>query len=215
MSEPSPAATDDHLIRSADELRSLVGEPRQAQQTKAITALDDHCRRWIAASPFVVLASADASGRMDVSPKGDPAGFVRVIDDTTVAVPDRPGNKRFDTFTNVLANPNVSMIFLVPGRAETLRLAGRAVISTEPTLLASLAERGRDPALALVISVDEVMFHCGKSMIRSQMWQPDAWPDIEGLASYAECLADQAISDETVAEMEARFGTWPLGNELY
>jgi len=204
-----------HVIGSADELRAIVGEPRRAQQTKAITALDGHCQRWIAASPFVVIASADASGRMDVSPKGDPPGFVRVVDDRTVAVPDRPGNKRLDTFTNVLANPQVSMIFLVPGRAETLRVAGSAVITTEPELLASLAERGRAPALALVVTVAEVMFHCGKSMIRSQMWQPDAWPAIEGLASYAECLADQAISDETVAEMEARFGTWPLGNELY
>lgn len=205
----------DHLIRSTDELRAIVGEPRKAQQTKAITALDGHCRRWIAASPFVVIASAGSSGRMDISPKGDPAGFVRVLDDTNVAVPDRPGNKRLDTFKNVLENPQLAMIFLVPGRAETLRLMGRAVISTEPQLLASLAERGRDPALALVVTIDEVMFHCGKSMIRSQLWQPDHWPDVDGLASYAECLADQAISDETVAEMEARFGTWPLGNELY
>jgi len=209
--EPS----DDHLIRSADELRALVGEPRKAQQTKAISALDGHCRRWIAASPFIVIASASASGRMDISPKGDPPGFVRVVDDTTLAVPDRPGNKRLDTFTNVLANPQISMIFLVPGRAETLRLTGTAVISTEPDLLASLAERGSAPALALVVTLDAVMFHCGKSMIRSRMWHPDDWPNIDGLASYAECLADQAISDETVAEMEARFGTWPLGNELY
>lgn len=205
----------DHVIRSAEQLHELLGTPRQAQQSKAITALDGHCRRWIAASPFIVVASADANGRMDVSPKGDPAGFVRVVDDVTLAVPDRPGNKRFDTFSNVLMNPRVSLIFLVPGRGETLRVEGSATITTDPDLLATMAEGGKAPALALVVAVAEVMFHCGKSMIRSKLWQPDHWPSVDGLASYAQCLADQAVSDESVAEMEDRFATWPLGNELY
>lgn len=205
----------EHIIGSPSQLRELLGEPRHAQQTKAIPALDDHCRRWIAASPFLVVASANAAGHMDLSPKGDPAGFVRVIDDTTLAIPDRPGNKRFDTFTNVLANPQVSIIFVVPGRSETLRVEGTAQISKDPDLLASMIERDRPPLLALVVRVRAVMFHCGKSMIRSCLWQPEAWPSTDGLASYAECLAAQAVSDETVAEMEARFSTWPLGNELY
>jgi len=152
---------------------------------------------------------------MDVSPKGDPPGFVKVVDDTTLAVPDRPGNKRFDTFVNVLANPRVSLIFLVPGRGETLRVEGTATITTDPDLLATMSEQGSAPALALVVSISEVMFHCGKSMIRSKLWQPEHWPSIDGLASYAQCLADQAASDESVDEMEERFATWPLGNELY
>ena len=205
----------DHLIRTTEQLHDLLGRPRLAQQTKGIAALDDHCRRWIAASPFIVIASADAAGRMDVSPKGDPPGFVHVVDDVTLAVPDRPGNKRFDTFSNVLANPRVSLIFLVPGRGETLRVEGTATISTDPDLLQTMIVSGKAPALALVVDIAEVMFHCGKSMIRSKLWQPDHWPSIDGLASYAQCIADQATSDETVGEMEERFATWPLGNELY
>ena len=204
-----------YVITKPEQLEELFGRPRQAQQTKAVEALDGHARRWIGASPFVVICSADATGRMDLSPKGDPPGFVRVIDDRRLAVPDRPGNKRFDTFLNVLENPRVGLIFLVPNRGETLRVEGRASISTDPELLSTLAEAGRDPALALVVDVDQVMFHCGKSMIRSKMWQPEHWPDIEGLASYAECLADLARPDESVAEMETRFATWKQGNELY
>lgn len=204
-----------HVVRSRDELRSFVGEPRKAQLSKCRTSLDGHCRRWIERSPFVLVASSDAAGRMDVSPKGDPAGFVRVVDDTTLAIPDRPGNHRLDTFTNVLENPRVALIFLVPGREETLRVGGTAQIVTDSELLATMAVGGREPKLALVVSVDETMFHCGKSMIRSGLWRPDGWPDTDGLASYAECLADQAEPDETVAQMETRFATWQDGNELY
>lgn len=206
---------DPHRVTSIDEIRELFGDPRPAQRTKSIQKLDGHCRRWIAASPFLVLGSADASGRMDLSPKGDPAGFVRVLDDTTLAIPDRPGNKRFDTFANVLDNPQVSLIFIVPGRGETLRVAGSAHLSKDPELLDALGHNGRPATLAVIVSVAEVMFHCGKSMIRSQLWQSDAWPDISGLATYAQCVGDHAVSDETVAQMEARFATWPLGNELY
>ena len=204
-----------HVITKPEELEALFGRPRQAQQTKAVATLDVHARRWIAASPFVVICSADAEGRMDLSPKGDPPGFVRIITSSRMAVPDRPGNKRFDTFLNVLENPRVGLIFLVPGRGETLRVEGRAHVSTDPNLLASMAVAGRDPALALVIDIDQIMFHCGKSMIRSKLWQPSDWPNIDGLASYAECLADQAEPDETVDEMETRFATWQQGHELY
>lgn len=208
-------SSDPQLIRSSEELRALVGEPRLAQQTKAVTRFDDHCRRWIAASPFIVIGSSDVSGRMDLSPKGDPPGFVKILDDTTLAIPDRPGNKRFDTFNNVLANPNVAVIFVVPGRVETLRVEGKASIRTDPDLLQALSHEGRPPSLALVVELTEVMFHCGKSMIRSKLWDSSAWPAIDGLASYAECLADMATLDETVESMESRFATWPLGNELY
>jgi len=216
MAPMQSAASDDaHRITSLDQIRELLGEPRTAQLTKSISALDEHCRRWIAASPFLVLGSADAQGKMDLSPKGDPPGFVQVLDDTTLAVPDRPGNKRFDTFANVLENPQVALIFAVPGRGETLRVAGTAHISADPELLEALGHNGRPATLALIVSVDAVMFHCGKSMIRSKLWQPEAWPSIAELASYAECVGAHSITDETVAEMEARFATWPLGNELY
>jgi PPOX class probable FMN-dependent enzyme len=152
---------------------------------------------------------------MDISPKGDPPGFVSVLDDTTLAIPDRPGNKRFDTFTNLIENPRVAIIFLVPRREETLRVGGTATIVTDPDLLATMAVGGRQPKLALLVDVEEAMFHCGKSMIRSRLWQPEDWGTVDGLASYAECLADQAASDETVEEMEIRFGAWHHGRELY
>jgi len=204
-----------YIITSASELRSLVPDPRRAQATKVLGRLDVHATAWIARSPFLVIASRDASGGIDVSPKGDPAGFVRVLDNSTLAVPDRPGNRRMDTFLNVLETGSVAMMFMVPGRGEVLRVAGTAQIVNDPDLLASMSQAGRDPALALVVSIGEVMFHCGKSVIRSGLWSPDAWPAIDGLASYAECLAAQTTSDETVDEMEARFATWHQGNELY
>ncbi len=204
-----------HVITTAAELRALVPPARPAQQTKVLAALDDHGRRWIGRSPFIVIASSDAAGRMDVSPKGDPPGFVRILDDRTLAVPDRPGNRRLDTFLNLLERPTVGIMFLVPGRGEVLRVGGTARIVTAPDLLATMAEAGREPALALVVAIDEVMFHCGKSVIRSRLWSPDGWPPIDDLASYAQCLADQTTSDETVDQMEARFATWHDGNELY
>ncbi len=203
------------VVTSAADLARLVGTPKPAQLTKCLDRLDDHCRRWIAASPFVIVSSCDQAGRMDVSPKGDPAGFVSILDDHTLAVPDRRGNHRLDTFRNVIENPRVALIFLVPDRGETLRVAGRALVVTDENLLATMAERGTPPKLAMVIEIEEVMFHCGKSIIRSGLWDASSWPDITELASYAQCLADQTAADETVEQMEARFATWHEGNELY
>lgn len=205
----------EHVITSATQLREIVPPARQAQQTKVLPSLDDHCRRWIAASPFLVIASAGDQGSLDLSPKGDPAGFVRIIDDQTLAIPDRPGNRRHDTYLNIIERPDVALMFMVPGRGEVLRISGTAQIVNDPTLLETMAAGGRNPALALVVRLTEVMFHCGKSVIRSKLWSPDGWPAIDHLATYAECIADQATSDETVDEMTARFATWHDGNELY
>lgn len=204
-----------HVVTNPEELRDLVPSPRSAQQTKVLSSLDGHCRRWIQRSPFVVVCSTDSSGNMDLSPKGDPAGFVQILDDKTLAIPDRPGNRRLDTLHNVLEQPHVGLMFMVPGRGEVLRVSGVAQIVNDPDLLATMAIKGRPPILALVIEAKEVMFHCGKSVIRSKLWSPKDWPQIDDLASYAECLGDQTTSDETVAQMEARFGSWHEGNELY
>ena len=204
-----------HVLTKPEELRQLIPPPRPAQQTKVLSALDHHCRAWIERSPFVVISSADSAGNMDLSPKGDPAGFVRIVDNQTLAIPDRPGNRRLDTLHNVLERPRVGLMFMVPGRGEVLRIGGIGIIVSDPDLLATMAVNERLPILALVVEINEVMFHCGKSVIRSKLWSPNDWPDIEGLASYAECLGDQTTSDETVPEMEARFGSWHDGNELY
>lgn len=204
-----------YLVTSTAELRQIVPGPRPAQATKVLASLDRHARAWIEHSPFLVIASVDAAGAIDVSPKGDPPGFVQILDDSTLAIPDRPGNRRMDTFLNVLETGTVSVMFMVPGRGEVLRVAGQAQIVRDPALLTTMAHRGRDPVLALVVTLTEVMFHCGKSVIRSGLWSPESWPSSDALASYAECLADQTTSDETVTEMEARFATWHEGNELY
>ena len=203
-----------YVISSAAELRAHIPVPRPAQASKVLPALDAHCRAWIDRSPFLVIASRDSHGRLDLSPKGDPAGFVRVLDDSTLAIPDRPGNRRLDTFLNVLETGYVGVMFMVPGRGEVVRVGGTAQIVRDPDLLATMTEAGRDPVLSLVVSIGEVMFHCGKSVIRSRLWSPDQWADVAGLASYAECLAEQTTSDETVGEMETRFATWHNGNEL-
>ena len=190
------------VVEDADELLGILGEQFESQVGKVIDHIDDHCRAWIERSPFVVVSSASATGAMDVSPKGDPAGFVRVLDRKTLAVPDRPGNHRGDTFRNVLENPHVGLMFVVPKRREVVRVSGTAVVVRDEPLLASMAVGDKVPTLALVVSVREAMFHCGKSMIRSHMWEPDLWGPVDGLPTYAEALVDHAALDTPLGDVE-------------
>lgn len=190
-------------VRSEDELRAIVGPPVARSLKKEITRLDAHCRALIAKSPFVLVASGDEQGRMDVSPKGDRPGFVQVLDDQTLAIPDRPGNRRADTFSNVLCNPGVGLLFVIPGKLETLRVNGRAQIVRDEALRSQMAVEGRLPALALVVAVEQAFIHCGKCMLRSRLWEPAAWPDIAGLPSQAQCLVDHGGLSESVEEVEA------------
>lgn len=192
------------LVTSEDALRSLMGRPSELAVKKQIATLDAHARAFIAHAPFVLLATADAAGRCDVSPKGDAPGFVRVLDDRHLAIPDRPGNKRLDGMRNVLANPRVGLLFLVPGRRETLRVNGRACITRDEALLASMEASGKRPQLAIGVEVEELFFHCGKAFIRSAMWQPDRWPDLTGLASAAQAFWDQTKPACTVEELAHR-----------
>lgn len=182
----------EHVLRSPEELRAVLPAPAPRAIAKAVTALDAHCRAIIERSPFVVVASGNARGELDVSPKGDPAGFVQVLDESTLALPDRPGNRRADTFGNVLENPGVALLFVVPGRPETLRVNGHALIVRDRWLLERLAVNGTAPALALVVRVTEAFVHCGRCMVRSGLWQPASWPALEGLPSHARCLAAHA-----------------------
>lgn len=192
------------VVSSAAVIREILGEGFPSQVDKVIDYIDDHCRSWIERSPFIVLSSTDARGRVDVSPKGDPAGFVKVLDSKTLAIPDRPGNRRADTFFNVLENPHVGIMFVVPRRREVVRVGGTARIARDGDLLASLAVNGKTPALALVVHVEEAMFHCGKSMIRSSLWQPEAWGPIDGLPSYAEALVAHGSLAITVEQQQQR-----------
>jgi PPOX class probable FMN-dependent enzyme len=191
------------VIATEERLREVLGEPIQRSLQKEITHLDVHCRALIAKSPFVLIASSDAAGRMDVSPKGDPAGFVQVLDDQTLAIPDRPGNRRADTFSNVLRNPGVGLIFLIPGKLETLRVNGRARIVRDLGLRELMAVKGKVPELALVVTVEQAFIHCGKCMIRSGLWDRQSWPAVEELPSQAQCLVDHGRLSETVEEVEA------------
>ncbi len=196
MYEPTDVVTD------PAEIRSVLGEQFDFQANKAIDHIDDHCRVWIERSPFVVIASSALSGLMDVSPKGDPPGSVRVLDSKTLAVADRLGNRRADTLLNVLENPNVALMFVVPRRREVVRVAGTARVVRDQPLRESMAVNDKVPDLALVVRVREAMFHCGKSMIRSHMWNPDQWGPIEGLPTYAEVLVDHSAEDCSVDEMQ-------------
>src|SRR5207247_4166811 len=159
-------------------LRAIVGgQPSEVAQKKELTALDAHARTFIARSPFLLLGTADVEGRCDVSPKGDAPGFVRVLDDHHLVIPDRPGNKRLDGMRNLLANPHIGLIFLIPGREETLRVNGRASIVRDEDILESLAARDKRPNVAIAVEVEECFIHCTKAFRRSQLWEPEAGPD--------------------------------------
>jgi PPOX class probable FMN-dependent enzyme len=165
-------------ITSLDELTALVGEPNQRARDKVRTALHDLDRQWLAASPFCLLATADADGRCDVSPKGDPAGgLVHVLDDTTLAIAERPGNRRVDGYRNVLANPHVGLLFVIPGRGDTLRVNGRARLVADAPFFDALVVKDHRPVLALVVEVEEVFHHCSKAFLRSRLWDPTSWDD--------------------------------------
>ena len=176
---------------TTDELASRYGEPSDLVKRKVLAKLDRHCRNFIAASPFLVIASADAEGRVDASPRGDAPGFVAVLDERTLALPDRPGNKRLDTLRNLLANPRVGMIFFLPGMNETFRVNGRAEISTDPALLARFAVGGKKPLSVMLVTVEEAFLHCAKALIRSDLWNPEKRIDRKSFPTLGQMVADQ------------------------
>ena len=162
-------------ITSPQELRELVGAPTAAVAGKIRTALHEHDRTWLAASPFCLMSTSAADGSCDTSPKGDPPGFTLVLDDRTIAIPERPGNRRVDGFHNVLSNPHVGLLFLVPGRGDTLRINGRARLVREAPFFDLMTVKGHRPQLALVVDIDEVFYHCSKAFLRSALWKPETW----------------------------------------
>jgi PPOX class probable FMN-dependent enzyme len=193
------------VVTSEAELRAVLGEPSEVARRKQVAALDDHARAFIARSPFVLVATADGAGRCDVSPKGDAPGFVLVVDDTHLVVPDRPGNRRLDGMRNLLDNPHVGLLFLIPGKEETLRVNGRGWPVRDQSLLDRLAAHGKVPQLAVGVEVEEVFLHCAKAFKRSRLWEPAAWPDLAGLPSAARMLLDHARPDGmTLEQMERR-----------
>ena len=166
-----------HLIDDMAGLREVIDEPNPAMAQKLSTSLDDICIDFIGRSPLLCLATTNADNQLDVSPKGDAPGFVKVLDRNTLAIGERPGNHLAFGFENILSNNAVGLIFLVPGVRETVRVNGRAHISKDPELLALTAAAGKPAILCTLVTVEECFFHCGKAMIRSKLWQPDSWPE--------------------------------------
>ena len=189
------------MIEDVEQLRESYGAPSERALKKQLSRIDKHCRDFIARSPFLVIASADPSGRCDASPKGDAPGFVQVIDDTTLLIPDRLGNNRIDTLANLLARPGIGLIFFVPGINETLRVNGRACITTDPALLEPLAVNSKVPRSAILVTAKEIYFHCGKALIRSDLWNPDKRVRRSDFPSLGRILADQ-IGGISVEESE-------------
>lgn len=189
------------IIETRDQLREILPEPSELVTRKVLIELDKHCGVFIQRAPFVLIGSADANGNVDVSPKGDPIGFVRILDSKTLAIPERPGNNRADTLENILQNPQVGLIFLIPGKTETLRVSGVATLVKDENLLSTMAIRDRNPRLAIVVHVQEAFFHCSKCMIRSKLWQPDHWPELDGLPRLAETMVDAGKLELSESEM--------------
>lgn len=190
-------------IVTRERLRELLPEPASRHVShKVADRINDQARRFIAASPFVVLATIGPDGLPDVSPKGDPPGFVEVLDERTLVVPDRLGNRRLDSFENILLNPAAALIFIVPGNHETLRVAGRARIVLDRAIQERHAVNGKPPLLALVLDVEQAFMHCSKSFLRGRMWNPEQWPDrtdVPTLAEWVKCTVD---IEESVAELQ-------------
>ncbi|MFA1538243.1 pyridoxamine 5'-phosphate oxidase family protein [Actinomadura monticuli] len=178
-------------VRTEAELREIVQEPPQGIWDKDIGRIDEHARTLIAHSPFLLLATSAPDGTCDVSPKGDPAGSVLVLDEHRLAIADRPGNRRVDSFRNVLRNPHVGLLFLVPGMNETLRVNGRATLVSDAPFFDDLAVRGKRPPLALLVEVEELYMHCAKAFLRSSLWEPETWPDRGTLPTLGRIIKDQ------------------------
>jgi len=189
------------LIENPERLRELSGAPRERSLKKQLTRFDKHCRAFIARSPFLVIASSDPSGRCDASPKGDAPGFVQVLDDETLLIPDRLGNNRVDTIGNLLVRPGVGLIFFVPGINETLRVNGRAHITADVAVLEPLAVNGKVPRSGILVAAEEIYFHCGKALIRSDLWNPKKHLRRSEFPSLGRILADQ-IGGISVEEAE-------------
>lgn len=196
----------DEIITSTERLREIIGADGGRAKYKDIDHIDDVCCRFIAACPFVVVGSQNKNGQMSVSPRGDPAGFVKVLDEKTLAIPDRIGNNRLDTFENLFEHPEIGLIFMVPGHGDTLRVSGKGIVVKDEKLQGQLAFNGRAPHLALVVQVENAFFHCSKSMKRSRLWNPDYWPDTTNVPNLAEAMVAHSgdkldVTADKLAEM--------------
>lgn len=182
-------------IDNTRDLRSFIGDPMKEVEGKEMSALDKHAREFIARSPFLVLASVSGRGHVDVSPRGDPPGFVGVPNTKTLVLPDRRGNRRVDSMTNIVENPHVGLIFFMPGYEETLRIRGRASLTTDPADLAGMEVNRKAPEIGIKVAIDVVFYHCAKALKRSRLWDPESQKTSEGYPKWAQIIHDQNMPD--------------------
>ena len=183
-------------IRSAEELTALMGQPSELSLRKELKTLDEHMRRFIAHSPFAIISTHSGDGRCDASPRGDAPGFVQVLDDRTLLIPDRLGNKRVDSYRNILETGRIGLLFLVPGFGETLRVNGRAALIRDEAWLTTLTAQGKRPLVAVAIKVEECFLQCAKALIRSKLWESPERPHLQSLPCAAEMLSDHVKMPE-------------------
>lgn len=204
----------DEVITTTERLREIVGTPSHRMAGKSIDHIDDISRKYIAASPYLVISTRGSDGLLDMSPKGDMAGFVHVIDEKTLVIPERLGNKRADTFENLMTNPEVGLIFLIPGFPYILRVSGKGQVVRDQALQKMFMIKGKEPDLATAITVDEAFVHCAKSIARSSIWKPESWSSNDDIPSYAVTTVAHAALVETVEEMQAMIDD-DFNNRMY
>jgi len=194
--------TFEKTITTEKELRDIMGYPTEIVTRKTIKHIDEHCKSFIENSPFIAIATSDASGNLDVSPKGDPAGFVKILSDKVLAIPDRPGNRKADTLSNIIQNPNIGLIFFIPGIRETLRVNGAAQIVTDSRVLELLSCQGKAPSIAIIVTVKEAFMHCAKCIIRSNLWTKVDDQQERTIPSLGRVLVDHGKLDITYQELD-------------
>ncbi len=191
------------VVTTEDEFREVMGHPGPRVIAKTSKSLEEHSKAFITKAPFLLISSSSGDGQITVSPKGDASGFVRVVDDKTLLIPERLGNKRAETFKNILEDPQVGLLFMVPTRGEVLRLSGRARIIQDSDWLSRFEVSGRSPNFALAIHVDELYFHCSKAVKRSNLWLHDEWLEANELASLGKIMVDMGKLNDSAAAMQA------------
>ena len=190
----------DYRIRSEAELREMIGPRDTIAEQKTIRTIDKYVRQFIELSPFLTIATFDAKGNADVSPRGDAPGFVQILDERTIAIPDRPGNNRLDTMTNIIENPSVGLLFFVPGFEDTLRINGKAVLVKDPALLEAATVNNRAPKVIIRVTVEEAFLHCAKALKRSKLWDPTQHVDRKTMPSLARMILEQVEHNQCADE---------------
>jgi uncharacterized protein len=203
VEEAAMAQRFGETIVTSERLREIYRNPSHRVVDKAIDRVDRVCRAFIAACPFAVVATRGIDGKLDLSPKGDPPGFILVLDEKTLAIPDRPGNNRLDTFENLLVHPEVGLFLIIPGNGDTLRISGKGQIVLDPRLQQRASINNRAPGAMLVVTVEEAFLHCAKAVTRSRLWVPEFWPDRAAVPTLAEAMVAHGELVETVPEMQA------------